>query len=314
MVQRRLNKAQKLQKALSEDKEYWEKMLAQANNNISTAAADALLSAGSACYLCLLDPNLVAALYDNWIDYCKGKVDVGEGLGSTVTDQQVAYERIKIRTDCNSFEILTSNSERAFWTKENTFAGPVMKHQLLSAKIAANYYTNHLPLIFDPHNLFVDKVKFTEVSEEQIQLLAQGSVSQLTETSSQTITCVSAGSLLLEQLDDIIQSRKVLVITCTNISELSEVVTNKLISSNAKVYLVVTGNTLSNITTVAATKDLTKFSVINLSFSIDDLTAHLLMVIIQLERPEFIIRLRSVHNDISLHQQQIYEGRVSYNK
>ena len=313
MVQRKLNKAKKLQRALSEDKEYWQKMLAQANNNISTAAADALLSAGSACYLCLLDPNMVTALYENWIDYCKGKVDVGEGLGSIVTDQQAAYERIKIRTDCNSIEILTSNTERAFWTKENTFAGPVIKHQLLSAKIAATYYTNHLPLIFDPHNLFVDKVKFTEVSEEQIQLLAQGSVSQLTETSSQTIMCVSAGDLLLEQLDDIIQSQKVLVITCTNISELSEVVANKLISSNAKVYLVVTGNTLSNITT-AATKDLTKFSVINLSFSVDDLTAHLLMLIIQLERPEFIVRLRSVHNDISLHQQQIYEGRVSYDK
>ena len=314
MVQRKLNKAKKLQKALSEDKEYWQKMLAQANNNISTAAADALLSAGSACYLCLLDPNLVTALYDNWIDYCKGKVDLGEGLKSIVTDQQAAYERIKIRTDCISVEILTSNTERAFWTKENTFAGPVMKHQLLSAKIAANYYTNHLPLIFDPHNLFVDQVKFTEVSEEQIQLLAQGSVSQLTETSSHTIMCVTAGSLLLEQLDDIIQSRKVLIITCTNISELSEVVINKLISSNAKVYLVVTGNTLSDVTTVAATKDLTKFSAINLSFSVHDLTAHLLMLIIQLERPEFIIRLRSVHNDISLHQQQIHEGRVSYEK
>ena len=312
MVQRKLNKAKKLQKVLSEDKDYWQKMLAQANDNISTAAADALLSAGSACYLCLLDPNLVNELYDNWIDYCKGKVDLGEGLGSIVTDQQTAYERIKIRMDCNSVEILTSNPERAFWTKENTFAGPVMKHQLLSAKIAANYYTNHLPLIFDPHNLFVDKVKFTEVSEEQIQLLAQGSVSQLTETSSQTIMCVSAGSLLLEQLDDIIKSRKVLIITCTNISELSEMVVNKLISSNTKVYLVVTGNTLSNVT--AATKDLSNYSVINLSFSVGDLTAHLLMLIIQLERPEFIIRLRSVHNDISIHQQQIYEGRVSHNK
>lgn len=312
MVQRRLNKARKLQRALSEDKDYWHKMSTEANDNISTAAADALLMAGSACYLCSLNPDAVTELYDNWIDYCKGRVDLGEGLGSLVIDQQGVHERIKIRANCNHPEILTSSTERAFWTKENTFAGPAMKHHLLSAKIAANYYTNHLPLIFDPHNLFVEKVKFTEVSEEQIQLLAQGSVSQLTESSSQTILYVSAVSLLPEQLDNILRSGKVLVITCNNISELSDITVKKLTSSNTKVYLVVTGSTLSSVS-ADATKNLTNFSVINLSFSTSDLTAHLLMFIIQLERPEFIIRLRSVHNDISLHQQQIYECRVSYN-
>lgn len=307
MVQRKLNKARKLQAALSEDEDHWQKMSKEANDNISTAAADALLMAGSACYLCLLDPNLVTKLYDNWIGYCKGNVDLGEELGSLVTDQQVAYERIKLRADCNPSQILTSNAERAFWTKENTFAGSVMKHQLLSAKIAATYYTNHLPLIFDAHNLFLEKVMFTEVSEEQIQLLAQGSVSQLTETSSQTILRVPAASLLSEQVDNIVRSGKVLVITCNNVRELSDAVAKKLVSSHAKVYIVVNGDTLST-----ATKDLTNFSVINLSFNASDLTAHLLMLIIHLERPEFIIRLRSVHNDISLHQQQIYEGRVSH--
>ena len=286
-------------------------MLTEANDNISTAAADALLTAGSACYLCLLHPNTVTELYENWIDYCKGKVDLGEGLGLVVRDQATAYERIKIRTNCNSSEILTSSNERAFWTKENTFAGSVMKHQLLSAKIAANYHTNHLPLIFDPHNLFVDKVKFIEVSEEQIQLLAQGSVSQLTETRSHTIAYVSAYNLSLQQLDDIIKSGKVLVITCKSVDELSGEVAKKLTSSNITTYLVLTGNTLSDIITAAPSKDLTNYSVINFSFSTSDLTAHLLILIIQLERPEFIIRLRSVHNDISLHQQQIYEGRVS---
>lgn len=312
MVQWKLNKAKKLQRALSEDKDYWHKMSTEANDNISTAAADALLMAGSACYLCSLDADLVNELLDNWIDYCKGRIDLGEGLGSSLANQQGAYERIRIRADCNPSEILTSNNERAFWTKENTFAGPVMKHQFLSAKIAAHYYTNHLPLIFDPNNLFAEKVKFTEVSEEQIQLLAQGSVSQLTESTSQTILYVSAVSLLPEQLDSILSSGKVLVVICSNINELSEVVAKKLISSNGKVYLVVTGSTLSSFTsdaTTTTTKDLTNFSVINLSFSTSDLTAHLLMFSIQLERPEFIIRLRSVHNDISLHQQQIYEGR-----
>lgn len=315
MVQWKLNKAKKLQRALSEDKDYWHKMSTEANDNISTAAADALLMAGSACYLCSLDADLVNELLDNWIDYCKGRIDLGEGLGSSLANQQGAYERIRIRADCNPSEILTSNNERAFWTKENTFAGPVMKHQFLSAKIAAHYYTNHLPLIFDPHNLFAEKVKFTEVSEEQIQLLAQGSVSQLTESTSQTILYVSAVSLLPEQLDSILSSGKVLVVTCSNINELSEVVAKKLISSNGRVYLVVTGSTLSSFTSDATTttKDLTNFSVINLSFSTSDLTAHLLMFSIQLERPEFIIRLRSVHNDISLHQQQIYESRVSSN-
>lgn len=307
VVQRKLNKAKNLQEALSEDKDYWNKMLTEANDNISTAAADALLMAGSACYLCLLNPNVVSELYENWIDYCKGEVYLGEGLGS-LADQQAAYERIKIRLNCDPSEILTSNNERAFWTKENTFAGSVMKHQLLSAKIAANYYTNHLPLIFDPHNLFAEKVKFTEVSEEQMRLLAQGSVSQLTETSSQTIWYASAAKLLPEQVDDTLNTGKALVITCSNVNELSEVVVKKLTSSKAKVYLVVTDTTLSDV----MTKDLTGFSVINLSFSSSDLTAHLLMFIIQLERPEFIIRLRSVHNDIGLHQQQIYESRVSH--
>ena len=286
-------------------------MSTEAKDNISTAAADALLMAGSACYLCSPDPNLVIELYDNWLDYCKGRVGLGGVLGSAETNQQV-HERIRIRINCNHSEILTTNTERAFWTKENTFAGPVMKLQLLSAKLASNYHSNHLPLIFDPHNLFLEKVKFTEVSEEQIQLLAQGSVSQLTESSSQTILCLSAVSLSSEQLDDILSSGKVLVITCINITELSQVVIKKLISSNARVYLVVTNGILSNVTS-DPTKHLTKFSVINLSFSSSDLTAHLLMFIIQLEKPEFIIRLRSVHNDISLHQQQIYEGRVSCN-
>ena len=288
-------------------------MSTQAKNNISTAAADALLMAGSTCYLSSLDPNLVVELYENWVDYCKGKVDLGEGLGSAVTEQQGVYERIRIHTDCDHCEMLTSNTERAFWTKENTFAGRVMKLQLLSAKLASTYHANHLPLIFDPHNLFIEKVKFTEISEEQIQLLAQGSVSQLTESSSQIILRISAVSLLSEQLDDILSSGKVLVITCNNISELSQAVTKKLVSSNAKVYLVVTNSTLSDVTSDAATKDLTNFSVINLSFSSGDLTAHLLMFIIQLEKPEFIIRLRSVHNDISLHEQQICDGRVSCN-
>lgn len=302
MVQKKLNKARKLQRALSEDKDYWQKMSTEANDNILTAAADALLMAGSACYLCMLDPNMVSDLYANWIDYCKGKVDLGEGPGSLVTDQQRTYERIKIRNDCTPFEVLASNTERAFWTKENTFAGPVMKHQLLSAKIAATYYTDHLPLIFDPNNLFVEKVKFIEVSDEQMQLLAQGSASQLIETSSQTISYISA-SLLSQQLDSALSSGKVLVIICSNLSELDEVVAQKLVSSNVKVYLVVTVST--------ADRDLTNYSVINLSFSASDLTAHLLMLIIQLERPEFIVRLRSVHNDINLHQQQICEGQVS---
>jgi len=308
MVQRKLNKARKLQGALSEDKDYWQKMSTEADDNISTAAADALLMAGSACYLCMLDPNIVSELYANWIDYCKGKVDLGEGPGSLVTDQQVTYERIKIRNNCTPFEILASNTEQAFWTKENTFAGQVMEHQLLSAKLAATYYTNHLPLIFDPNNLFVEKVKFIEVSDEQIQLLAQGSASQLIETSSQTISYISGG-LLSQQLDSLLSSGKVLVIICTNLSELDEEVVEKLTLSNAKVYLVVTGSNLST----AADKDLTNHSVINLSFSTNDLTAYLLMFIIQLERPEFIVRLRSVHNDINLHQQQICEGRVSCN-
>lgn len=308
MVQRKLDKARKLRRALSEHKDHWDKMSTEAKDNISTAAADALLMAGSTCYLSSVDPNLVLELYDNWVDYCNGKVDLGEGLGSAVTDQQGVHQRIRIRNDC--CEMLTSNTEQAFWTKENTFAGPVMKLHLLSAKLASNYYTNHLPLIFDPHNLFIEKVKFTEVSEEQIQLLAQGSVSQLTESSNQTMLCISADSLLSE-LDDILSSGKVLVITCNNISELSQAVTKKLISSNAKVYLVVTNSTLSDVTSDAATNDITNFSVINLSFSGSDLTGHLLMFIIQLEKPEFIIRLRSVHNDISLHQQQISDGRVS---
>ena len=307
MVQVKLNKARKLQAALSEDKNYWQKMSTEAHDNISTAAADALLMAGSVCYLCLLDADLVTQVYENWIDYCKGKVSLGEGPQPLVTSEQAMHERIKIRTDCSPSEIMTSNTEQAFWTKENTFAGPAMKHQLLSTKIAATYYTNHLPLIFDPYHLFTDKVKFTEVSEEQIQLLAQGSVSQLTETSSQTI-CYMSPNTLSEQCDNVMNSGKVLVITCSDVCELKSIASEKLISSHAKVYLVVTGSTLS---TATAAEHLSNFSVINLSFSASDLSAHLLMFIIHLERPEFIIRLRSVHNDINLHQQQIQEGRVS---
>jgi len=298
--QTKLDKAKGLQKALSVHKLHWQKMAKQNEDNILTAAADCLLMAGSACYLCLQDPNNVIELYDNWISYCKGLVELGQESRPT-TDH--THERIKIRDNCTPIDMLASPTERAFWTKEDSFAGPVMRKQLLSARIAVSYHSKHLPLIFDPHHLFVHKLRYMEITEGEIQLLAQGSASQLNQFASQTFTCLHASSPdILTELDGRIPGR-VVVIKCSSLTELSDQVLSKVMSLNHRVYLVVNSEMISS-------HDLTNYCVINFSFASNDLTSHLHLLIIQLERPEFIIRLRSVYNDLNLHNRQITSGQV----
>ena len=301
MEQTKLDKARGLQKALSAHELHWQKMAKQTQDNISTAAADCLLMAGSACYLCLQDPNNVTELYDNWISYCKGLVELGQESRPT-TDH--THERIKTRDNCTPIDMLASPTERAFWTKEDSFAGPVMCKQLLSVRIAATYHNKHLPLIFDPHQLFVHKLRYMEVTEGEIQLLAQGSASQLNQFANRTFTCLHALSPdILTQLDGVLG--RVVVIECSSLTELSDQVLSKVTSLSNRVYLVVTSEMISSC-------DLTNYCVINFSFASSDLTSHLHLLIIQLERPEFIIRLRSVHNDLNLHDRQITSGQVRY--
>jgi len=281
---------------------HWQKMAKQNEDNISTAAADCLLMAGSACYLCLQDPNNVTELYDNWISYCKGSVELGQESRPTVDH---THERIRIRDNCTPIDMLASPTERAFWTKEDSFAGPVMCKQLLSARIAVSYHSKHLPLIFDPHRLFVHKLRYMEITEGEIQLLAQGSASQLNQFANQTFTCLQASSPdILAQLDGRLLGR-VVVIKCSSLTELSDQVLCKVRSLKNKVYLVVNSDMINS-------HDLNNYCVINFSFASNDLTSHLHLLIIQLERPEFIIRLRSVHNDLNLHNRQITSGQVSH--
>jgi len=301
--QTKLDKARGLQTALSGHKLHWEKMAKQTQDNISTAAADSLLMAGSACYLCLQDPNTISELYDNWVSYCNGLVELGQESRPTTTEK--THERIKIRDNCTPVEMLASPTERAFWTKEDSFAGPVMCKQLLSARIAAIYHNKHLPLIFDPHQLFAHKLRYMEVTEGEIQLLAQGSASQLTQFADRTFTYLHASSPdILTKLDDEVLAR-VVVMECSSVTELSDQLLTKLTSLSSRVYLLVTSRMMS-----AGPCDLTNYCVINFSFASSDLTSHLHLSIIQLERPEFIIRLRSVHNDLNLHDKQITSGQV----
>jgi len=199
-----------------------------------------------------------------------------------------AHERIKIRDNCAPVEILASPTEQ---TKEDSFAGPVMCKQLLSARIAAMYHNKHLPLIFDPHRLFVHKLRYMEVTEGEIQL-----PSQPTHFANCTFTYLHASS---PHLSTQLVLPRVVVIECSSVAELSDQVLAMLISLTNRVYLLVTSKVTSSVSC-----DFTNYCVINFSFASSDLTSHLHLFIIQLERPEFIIRVRSVRNDLNLHDKQ----------
>lgn len=313
-MQGKLQSVEDLVQCILRHKEKWGMQHDQTKNDLYSIAAHSLLVSASCTYLGLLPPEYHCQLWENWLLYCKGQVDIG--CLTTTTGPP----RIIIPENFNSSSVLATEEERLVWEREETFPDKCMLEKCLQWRTVSHYGAHYTKIVFDPLNVYPQYIKglSKEDKNNDIHYLSDLDPHELVD---QLETAAKEGhqvAILLNSLPDINSEPipyNILLPLLLTTSSASLIILGKKIVPKPKftVYVVLPVSPFS-----PRPHPLVSFLIqhtpglclTSLIFSQESLSNLFLKYILHCLRRELCIQHRALIADISLHQKQVTKNQV----
>lgn len=164
--------------------------------HILSLPGHAVLTAASVLYLPRVPAVSHARLWDCWLGYCRGELEIG----STEATQSHHHHhhlssshqiKVQIETDFSPITVLSEKEERASWNHHASFPDQAVLDRCLAARKALEMTITPHTLIMDPHQVFSDYVHELEFYNSQQRHSPDSNTSlQHRPSHKQKISCV----------------------------------------------------------------------------------------------------------------------------
>ena len=346
-VDQQLEEANRLLSRTASWQQSWREEREAIQARTESSPSHALLSAASVCYLGCVPPLRHKELQQNWISYCAGHVELGS---LNVTSSHHGYHsrkpNLQVQADFSVHEVLSSRFERSCWQQEATFPCDVTLERSLAARTCLQQSSGQWPLVFDPLQLFQQYASTLNASRTSQRVSDSSVHSQLSSLASQGASsvavlrlsavgwaqalseCAERGQTAVVVLDQQLsqEDRSSLqpllqrsVLMDPDLQDLLEL--DMVVDPGFRLYLVLEAR-VRDVVLEEHVRDapsttlqslgvrLLDFCVVDLELSTAALETHLLRHTLQLERPEYSVRHRSLLADLVLHEKQVESCQV----
>jgi hypothetical protein len=324
-MEKRLNEANVLLSSLSPWKSYWEGRTSAIHAQILSSPGHAVLAAASVIYLPRVPADSHSSLWDSWLGYCTGRVQMGSLLETSSSEYHSSSHqaRVQIEPNFSPRSILSLEDERACWNHYASFPNPVVMDRCVSARKSLEMAFTPPPLVLDPHQLF-------QSYAHELELHRNNQHSAISKSRKQPVCCVevlrvsaSGWAQMLLELEEKREKAVVLILDVvpsttdadTLISLLqrrSENLTNSWDLTPPpeeifRLYLVLEQRVTETPSPVLESLGLKllDFTVVDMELSRKALESHLLKFILRIDHPEYAARHRALLVDKTFYENQI---------
>ena len=142
--------------SLSPWKLYWEGERLAIHAQTLSSPGHAVLAAASVIYLPRVPADSHSSLWDSWLGYCIGRVQMGSLLETSSSEYHSSSHqaRVQIEPNFSPRSTLSLEDERACWNHYASFPNPVVVDRCVSARKSLEMAFTPPPLVLDPHQLF----------------------------------------------------------------------------------------------------------------------------------------------------------------
>ena len=193
-MKQKLSDAGRLLSSLSPWKTRWEESRAAVRTRTLSSPGHAVLAAANITYLSRVPAESHRELWDAWIGYCKGRVQLGCLVES---DKQHSYRDhqplVQVKADFSPKSILSVDAEQSHWSHYASFPDAVTLERCIAARTAVDSPFSPLPLVMDPHQLFQHYAHALEFHRSEEHAAKEGSLVHVHHTgpASQPASCVA---------------------------------------------------------------------------------------------------------------------------
>lgn len=188
-----MTEASRLLSALCPWKSRWEEERDLIHTQIVSSPGHAVLVAASVSYLCKVAADRHRQLWECWLGYCAGQVQLGHLEGEESQHTYHSHQpRVQIQADFSPTSVLTSEEERAHWSHYASFPDGVALERCVAARQSLEESSSPLPLILDPHQLFQQYAHDLELyhTRQHHSVGGGGGLQQYSSQAGQTSSCV----------------------------------------------------------------------------------------------------------------------------
>ena len=347
-MEQRLSEASRLLSTLHPWKTRWEEERAAIHSLTLSIPGHAVLVAASVCYLCRVPADRHRLLWECWLGYNAGKVQLGCLVAETTQHTYHSHQpRVHVDPHFSTTSVLSSDEERSHWNHYASFPDELTLERCVAARQSLDKSFSPLPLVLDPHQLFQYYAHELELYHSK-QYHTEGESSTMQYRGHQPSNCVevlrvsqSGWTQTLCGLEETRERAVVLILDqapSTSDGDLLKSLlrrrqSEKYISSDkvfrythscpslqctyllkpCRLYLVLEEHITNSPSRILESLGLTllEFSVVDLQLSAKALESHLLKVTLRIDHPEYAIRHRALLVDRTFYEDQIQQCKVA---